>query len=395
MENLVGQRFGYLEVKEFSHKGEKDGKAYWKVFCHVCNTMKESPVKVNNLKKGIPTKTCSRKCSDNKPENAAIEKDGKIYTRNHRVKDIAGQRFGNLIVMSFAYTYSAQAHWNCQCICGKEVVARGNTLRQGGQKNCSLECYHKNGVTPHIGSRHNCLTVMSIDNEKTQKWGQYYYNVKCDCGKETSVPATRVLNGKVHSCSRGCYLISTKHKANVGLKFGRGTVKDYFINDADGSRVYYVLDCECGNEYNTASHAVLDGRTRSCGCLSKEYQATFDGSGNPNWKDGATSEAQSARTCKEYWEWQKAVFARDEFACQKCGFHNKHGNTLNAHHIKNFSDFKELRFEVDNGITYCRDCHIEFHSTYGRLNNTPEQVADFSSTNVNPDTLADTINIDG
>lgn len=31
---------------------------------------------------------------------------------------------------------------------------------------------------------------------------------------------------------------------------------------------------------------------------------------------------------------------------------------LTAHHIKSFAEFAELRFEVSNGITYCKEFHF-------------------------------------
>ena len=52
------------------------------------------------------------------------------------------------------------------------------------------------------------------------------------------------------------------------------------------------------------------------------------------------------------------VFERDNFKCQVCG---KVGGELNAHHIKEFSEYPELRFEVDNGITLCVNCHKKIH----------------------------------
>lgn len=64
------------------------------------------------------------------------------------------------------------------------------------------------------------------------------------------------------------------------------------------------------------------------------------------------------RRCAEYKLWRKAVFERDGYTCQMCG---ARGVKINAHHIKPYAYFPELRYALDNGVTLCEKCHKEAH----------------------------------
>ena len=93
----------------------------------------------------------------------------------------------------------------------------------------------------------------------------------------------------------------------------------------------------------------------------------------------STTEQHMARNNTYYKEWKKKVFERDDYTCQCCG---KRGGNLNAHHLYNFAEYEDLRYNVENGITFCEKCHLvnypnSFHSIYGEKNNTPEQVYEY------------------
>lgn len=75
-----------------------------------------------------------------------------------------------------------------------------------------------------------------------------------------------------------------------------------------------------------------------------------------NWKGGITPENRLIRTSIAIRLWREAVFARDNFTCQGCG---QRGGNLEAHHIKPFAIYSELRTSIENGITYCTKCHKE------------------------------------
>lgn len=95
------------------------------------------------------------------------------------------------------------------------------------------------------------------------------------------------------------------------------------------------------------------------------------GENHPNWKGGISTEHEKIRGQVEFRLWREAIFARDNWTCQRCKIK---GGTLHAHHIQNFAQFPELRTAIDNGVTLCTECHKEFHRKYGRSNNTLEQL---------------------
>ena len=71
-------------------------------------------------------------------------------------------------------------------------------------------------------------------------------------------------------------------------------------------------------------------------------------------KKGRMLEHRNKHVGSEYVRWRTAVFQRDNWTCQTCGVR---GTTLNAHHIKCWAKYPELRFVIDNGITLCKPCH--------------------------------------
>lgn len=61
----------------------------------------------------------------------------------------------------------------------------------------------------------------------------------------------------------------------------------------------------------------------------------------------------------EFNKWSTDIKKRDNYTCQDCGSKNK--KYLQAHHIKSWSEFPHLRYELSNGITLCTKCHAKHH----------------------------------
>jgi hypothetical protein len=98
------------------------------------------------------------------------------------------------------------------------------------------------------------------------------------------------------------------------------------------------------------------------------------GKNSRHWKGGITPENHKIRTSIEFRLWREAVFARDNWTCQKTKIK---GGRLHPHHIINFAEYPELRFAIDNGITLSDKAHQEFHKKYGSRNNNLEQLNEF------------------
>lgn len=82
------------------------------------------------------------------------------------------------------------------------------------------------------------------------------------------------------------------------------------------------------------------------------------------FRDGKSSERKLLKNSMQWKEWRTQVFERDNYTCQDC---SQRGGRLHPHHIKPFSEFIELAFDVDNGITLCEPCHRKTES-YGWSN---------------------------
>lgn len=99
---------------------------------------------------------------------------------------------------------------------------------------------------------------------------------------------------------------------------------------------------------------------------------------NPNLTD---EERKIKRNTLEDKAFRLNVFERDNFTCRKCG--DNHGGNLQAHHILNHWKYKDLRYDVNNGITLCKKCHTEFHKEFGYKENNLEQLILWLKTNKN------------
>jgi len=190
------------------------------------------------------------------------------------------------------------------------------------------------------------------------------HKIESDCEICNKHIVTRDLRGQKY-CSRECYFkaksISQKGKLTPMDKFWLGKKRD-------------AETCKKISENRKGIKHTEEAKKRiAIGLInrpvSKETRQKLSVScgGNKNhfWKGGITPINRRLRETGKYKEWRKKVYERDNFTCQEC---NHKGGRLNADHIKPFSLYPELRFDVNNGRTLCEDCHRQT-DTFGRRAN--------------------------
>lgn len=64
---------------------------------------------------------------------------------------------------------------------------------------------------------------------------------------------------------------------------------------------------------------------------------------------------QGERRTSAYFYWRKEVWTRDSFKCRLNG--NDCSGRLEAHHILSWTEYPELRYIINNGITLCQAHH--------------------------------------
>lgn len=148
---LVGEKFGRLVVKSFSHKDEENNNAIWDCVCS-CGV----PVKV-----ATNTLISGRKTSCGCVGREWVREMG----RRNRM-DLTGTTFGKLHVLKSIGSDKKQSQrWLCVCECGNYSTPTTNMLTSGGSQSCG--CGMPRGENHH---NHNpALTdkQRSTDRDRT------------------------------------------------------------------------------------------------------------------------------------------------------------------------------------------------------------------------------------
>lgn len=157
--------------------------------------------------------------------------------------------------------------------------------------------------------------------------------------------------------------------------------KKIIVNVKDlqkGCAAMVDVKCDsCGKEYSTHYSAYYkckhDDKSYCLQCAKKIFKT-------PQKTNSIIRQKKDYRYNHEYRKFTQDVLFRDKRTCQCCGKQEK----LVVHHLNGYDWYIEGRTLTDNAITLCEDCHISFHSIYGKGGNTKEQFYEWFN-NINID----------
>jgi hypothetical protein len=96
--------------------------------------------------------------------------------------------------------------------------------------------------------------------------------------------------------------------------------------------------------------------------LSKKHKENlslrFKGEKSYRWKGGITSINRRIKSSGAWKDWRKQVFERDNYECVCCGISGLKIE-LHPHHIIPISIDRTQSFNVNNGLTLCKECHLD------------------------------------
>lgn len=128
--DLIGRRFGYLEVLHKDTEKTKQGKSKWVCKCHACGNIISIP-----RPKLISGDATSCGCMF----HAVKEKND---------LDLTGETFGSLKVQEKVSGKGVSTLWKCQCNCGNVINVIQSNLTSGATNSCG--CMHRKQSSENI-----------------------------------------------------------------------------------------------------------------------------------------------------------------------------------------------------------------------------------------------------
>lgn len=189
IKNLVGQTFDYLTVIKENGR-TKSREVIWQCKCQCGNIVNKS---AGYLRRNtFHSCGCMRGIHNNMAKNLTGQQFGQLIVLN---RNTTYSKDNNL---------KSKGYWDCKCICGKIITVQTHNLTSGNTKSCG--CSYKGNIKDLTGQRFGNLIVLALDKESMLQRPENYTGAiwicKCDCGNIISVKSQNLITESTISC--GC-----------------------------------------------------------------------------------------------------------------------------------------------------------------------------------------------
>jgi hypothetical protein len=209
-----------------------------------------------------------------------------------------------------------------------------------------------------------------------------FVEFKCACGQIGIKDRPSITAGQAVVCT-SC----AKQRQGRNRGQGEERIRLYFADkDADFVRVEQYgrrdgqsksltvrFKCACGQEHVRRQDELLKTLNPMCSICVRTRGTFAHGSANPRYDSSIPEHERANRRLGPVEAWARAVF---ELYSHRCVISGRTVD-LAAHHIHNWRDYPDRRFDVINGVPLHRPLHIRFHSQYGNRHNDLGQFQEF------------------
>lgn len=188
----------------------------------------------------------------------------------------------------------------------------------------------------------------NVNSKIIRKYKHTGENIKCPVCYKVVYRYRSQLDRGYKYCSKKCWYSILPDRLKSDENYMKGILKG--LENGSEARKKALSTPEVRAKISKSNKlAFSEGR------LKPRY-----GAENNLWKGGIATLQNSLRATPEYKAWRKAVYGLDNYTCQVCGTNKD----LHAHHVLSFSQYPELRLDINNGVTLCRACHSDYHGRY-------------------------------
>lgn len=179
--------------------------------------------------------------------------------------NLAGKRFGRLIVVERADTLNGHVRWRCKCDCGKERIVYGSSLKSGNTTSCG--CYKtENAKRLYSGARQKDTRLYAVWN-----------GIKQRCLNENNHAFHNYGGRGIKICDEWASNYESFYNWAVRSGYQKGLQIDRIDNNGDyceDNCRFVRADIQANNKRNVVLHTI-NGESKSLPQWCREYNQPY------------------------------------------------------------------------------------------------------------------------